>query len=280
MNNRVEVGVDIGGTTISAGLIVDGKIIKRADIPTDAFKSKEVVLNNLYRAIKEVVNEDVSGIGIGVPGIVDSKEGIIYNLTNIPAWKEVYIKKLVEKQFGIKTYVGNDANCFVLGVKHFGLGKDYSNIVGVVLGTGLGAGVIINSKIYTGLESGAGEYGLVPYLDSNLEAYCSGKFFECIKNADGKEVYSKALTGDKEALDIWSEYGMHIGQLVNIILYTISPELIVFGGSVAQGFDLFIDSVHKQLESNVLTKVVENLKIKTAVNENSAILGAGALCYQ
>lgn len=279
MQNKI-IGVDIGGTSISAGLIVDGEIVKTSSVATEALESKEKILDNLYTAIGELVDENVVGIGIGVPGIVDSHKGIIYGLANIPSWKEVPIKALVEKQFGISTQVGNDANCFVLGVKHFGVGKDYSNVVGVTLGTGLGAGVVIDHTLYIGLEGGAGEFGQIPYLDSNIEMYCSGKFFESVKGVPGEEMFEKALEGDVAALEIWKEYGAHLGQLVNILTYTISPELVVFGGSVAQGYEFFIDSVKKQLESNVLKKVVSKLAIAPSANEYSALYGAGALCKQ
>lgn len=273
------VGVDIGGTTISAGLIIDGKVEKTSEIPTEAFETEEKIIGNLFEAISEVITEDTDAIGIGVPGMVDSELGIIYDLTNIPAWKEVHIKKLVEERFGKPTYVGNDANCFVLGVKHFGIGKNYKNIIGATLGTGLGTGIIINNQLYTGLHNGAGEYGLVPYLDSSLETYCSGKFFRCVKDVDGKEVYQKALEGNKDALDMWAEYGRHLGKFVNILLSTMAPDLIVFGGSVAQGFPFFIDSIKTELNKYILQQVAQGVQIHQATNGNSAILGAGALCF-
>lgn len=272
------VGVDIGGTNITAGLIVDGEVVKINDVATEAFESKEKILENLFEAIESVLTDGTEGIGIGVPGIVDSEKGIIYDLANIPSWKEVHIKELVEARFDIVTEVGNDANCFALGVKHFGVGRNYSNIVGLTLGTGLGAGVIINNALYTGSEGGAGEFGLVPYLDSNIETYCSGKFFKCVKEVPGKEVYEKAHNGDTEALKIWEEYGKHLGQLVNIVTYTLSPELVVFGGSVAKGYPFFIDSLKAELKSNILKKVVAKLELAEMANEFSAIYGAGALC--
>lgn len=278
MQRKVLVGVDIGGTNITTGLIIDGQLSQTYEVPTCATKSEGEVLEILYQAIQDVFTDEVSGIGVGVPGIVDSEKGIIYSLSNIPAWKEVHIKQLLEEKFGVSVYVGNDANCFALGVKHFGIGKAYSNIVAVTLGTGLGAGIIINDKIYTGLEGGAGEYGLIPYLDANLEEYCSGKFFRNIKNVEGKEVYLKAKSKDPQSLQLWSELGVHIGQLVNIILYTYSPDLIVLGGSVAKGFEFFIDSVNKQLNSNILKKLTSKVIVDKAVHDNEAVLGAGALC--
>lgn len=279
MKNNI-VGVDIGGTTISAGLIINGKVEKIGEVPTEAFEKEEKIINNLFNAIENVISSDTEAIGIGVPGMVDSEKGIIYDLTNIPAWKEVHIKKLVEAKFNRPTFVGNDANCFVLGIKHFGVGKNYKNIVGATLGTGLGSGIIINNELYTGLHNGAGEYGLVPYLDSTLETYCSGKFFRCIKDVNGKEVFNKALEGDAAAKEIWAEYGKHLGKFVNILLATLSPELIVFGGSVAKGFQFFIDSIKSELDTYILQQVAKNVSIQHVVNGDSAILGAGGLCMQ
>ena len=275
--NKHMVGVDIGGTNISTGLIENGKAVKLGEIPTQAYESKETIINNLFTAIDQVFTNKTQSIGIGVPGMVDSNNGIIYDLANIPAWKEVHIKELVEEQFKVPVRVNNDANCFVLGVKHFGIGKDYSNIVGITLGTGLGSGIIINNKLYTGLQSGAGEYGQIPYRESILENYCSGKFFRCVKNVNGKEIFQKAGAGDKDALGIWEEYGYHLGNLINILLATLAPELIVFGGSVAQGFPFFIGAIESEISNYVLPKVAEEVKIDYVINSNSAILGAGAL---
>lgn len=277
MKNNI-VGVDIGGTNISAGLIINGNVEIVGEVPTEAFEKEEKIISNLFNAIENVISPETEAIGIGVPGMVDSNKGIIYDLANIPAWKEVHIKKLVEAKFNRPVFVGNDANCFVLGVKHFGAGKTHKNIVGVTLGTGLGTGIIINNVLYTGLHNGAGEYGLVPYLDSTLETYCSGKFFPYIKNVNGKEIYNKALKGDPAAIEIWLEYGRHLGTFVNILLATLSPELIVFGGSVAKGFQFFIDSIKSELNKYILQQVAKDVLIQHAVNSNSSILGAGGLC--
>jgi glucokinase len=278
MNDKL-VGVDIGGTTISAGLIVNGVLERKAEIPTEASKSKSEIIENLFKAIDQVLTSDTRAIGIGVPGNVDSETGVIYNLANIPSWKEVPVRSLVEERFGKVTAVNNDANCFVLGVKHFGVGKNYSNLVGVTLGTGLGAGIVIDNKLYTGLEGGAGEFGMIPYKDSNIEAYCSGKFFSCIKQINGKDIYARAIEGDKEAQEIWDEYGTHLGNAVKVILYALAPEMIVFGGSVSKGFGFFINSLRKSLNDFVLPRVSSNVHLGQSSDAESAILGAAALCH-
>jgi glucokinase len=204
---------------------------------------------------------------------------VIYNLANIPSWKEVPVRSLVEEKFAKVTAVNNDANCFVLGVKHFGVGKNYSNIVGVTLGTGLGAGIVINNKLYTGLEGGAGEFGMIPYKDSNIETYCSGKFFSCIKQVNGIDIYNRAVDGDKEALELWNEYGVHLGNAVKVILYALAPEIIVFGGSVSKGFGFFINSIRSSLSDFVLPRVSTSVHLGQSSDAESAILGAAALCH-
>lgn len=278
MNDKI-LGVDIGGTTISAGLIVNGILERKAEIPTEAFKSKSEIIENLFRAINDIITPDTRAIGIGVPGNVDSNTGVIYNLANIPSWKEVPVRSLVEEKFGKVTAVNNDANCFVLGVKHFGVGKKYSNIVGVALGTGLGAGIVVDNKLYTGLEGGAGEFGMIPYKDSNIETYCSGKFFNCIKQVNGKDIYESAVAGDKKSIEMWQEYGTHLGNAVKVILYALAPEAIVFGGSVSKGFDFFIDSLRNSLSDFVLPRISSSVYLGHASDTDSALFGAAALCH-
>ncbi|MBN2486880.1 MAG: ROK family protein [Bacteroidales bacterium] len=278
MNDKI-VGVDIGGTSISAGLIVNGILENKAEIPTEAHKTKADIIENLFRAIGEVITPDTRAIGIGVPGNVDAGTGVIYNLANIPSWKEVPVRSLVEEKFGKVAAVNNDANCFVLGVKHFGIGKSYSNIVGVTLGTGLGAGIVIDNKLYTGLEGGAGEFGMIPYKDSNIENYCSGKFFSCVKKLNGADIYKRAVDGDNEAIELWNEYGTHLGNAVKVILYALAPEIIVFGGSVSKGFGFFINSLRNSLSDFVLPRVSSSLHLGQASDAESAILGAAALCH-
>lgn len=123
---------------------------------------------------------EVAGIGVGVPSVVDSEEGIVYNVANIPSWAEVPLKRLLQERFSVPVYINNDSNCFALGVKLFGEGRKYRNLVGMTIGTGVGTGIIINGELYSGQNTGAGEIGSLPYLSHDFEHYCSSGFLSDI----------------------------------------------------------------------------------------------------
>ena len=175
----VLMGIDIGGTNIRCAAISrsGGEVsYKKAKI-ADANSKKEVI-NQLADVIDSIFTEKIKGIGVGVPSILDLVKGVVYEARNIPAWKEIPLKKILERKYGVPVLINNDANCFALGEKHFGFGKGYSSIAGVIIGTGFGAGIIINGRLHCGNNCAAGEIGRIPFKGRTMEDYCSGKFFE------------------------------------------------------------------------------------------------------
>lgn len=271
------VGVDLGGTKILAGRIEGGKVVSRLKIAVPYNGSKEEVVSALVNCIDGVMNEGVAGIGIGVPSVVDVKNGIVYDVQNIKSWDEVHLGKILEGRYQIPIQINNDANCFALGEKYFGKGKSYNDIAAVIIGTGMAAGLIINGKLYNGANCGAGEFGMIPYLDHNFEYYSSGQFFTNQHNTSGEEVYAMALEGSKKALSILSEFGMHLGNAMKALLYTIDPEVIIFGGSVSKSFPFFKDSLANTINTLAYKPVLENIKIEVSQELDIAVLGAGAL---
>ncbi|MGE5805224.1 MAG: ROK family protein, partial [Ignavibacteria bacterium] len=171
------LGVDIGGTNIRAGLIDNNALIRVESMKLKKNGTEQEILDDLNFIIEKFMSEKIEAIGIGVPGLVDAEKGIVYDATNIPAWKKVNLKEQIEEINQIPAYVDNDANCFVIGEKYFGEAKNYKNIVGLIIGTGLGSGLILNNHLYSGNNYGAGEFGMIPYKDHNYEYYCSGQFF-------------------------------------------------------------------------------------------------------
>ncbi len=277
MIKKSVIGVDLGGTNVIAGRINDSKIVEndKKEIKSDG--NKEVIVDMIIGSIESVYDPDVVGIGIGVPSLVDLEKGIVYNVQNIPSWKKVPLKKIVEEHFNLPVYINNDANCFAVGEKYFGKGKKYRNMVGITLGTGIGTGIIINNKLYSGSNCGAGEFGSLPYGDGIIEDYCSGKFFNCIHNSTGREVFKRAKEGDKEALKIFKQFGNFLGDAIIAILFSVDPEAIIFGGSVSKSFKYFKDSLWKKLQSFPYKRSIENLAIEKSENDNIALLGAAAL---
>jgi glucokinase len=141
------LGIDIGGTNLRAGLVEDNVVVRIESLKIKKAGSEIEIMNDLNLLIGKFLNDKIEGIGIGVPSIVDSEKGIVYDATNIPSWKEVHLKEQIEAKYNIPVYVNNDANCFVMGEKYFGKVKAYSNIAGLIIGTGLGSGLVLNNHL-------------------------------------------------------------------------------------------------------------------------------------
>ncbi len=270
------IGVDVGGTKICAGLIEEGKIIKKYSCPTPAYEAKEVVVDAIASAISEVFDEKIAGIGIGVPGLVDQDENLVVDVTNIPSWNCVPLRDMIRDRFNKPVFVNNDANCFAIGEKYFGKGKPYRNFVGLAMGTGLGAGIIINGHLYSGKYSGAGEFGNIYYLNSNTEAYCSGQFFKD-QGLNGGELAVAAQQGDEKAQTLFFELGQHIGKAICNILFALAPEAIILGGSVAQSYPLFSQGMQAALDEFPFRRVMDALTIEVSDVPDMAVLGASSL---
>jgi len=278
MAGDVIVGVDLGGTNVRAAAVRDGKIVARAVRRISGKAAEEVVLGEIFETIDEVIGGEVSGIGIGVPSVVDVERGIVYSVENIPAWREVPLKDKLESRYGCPACVNNDANAFALGELHFGKGRGYRNMVGLTIGTGLGAGIIIDGRLYSGPNCGAGEIGSIPYRDATVERYAAGQFFQHEAGAGGDVVFERALRGDAEALRLFHAFGLELGHAILTILYAYDPELIVLGGSISRAYRFFEAGMRERLKSFAYQHVLETLVIAPSETEDAATLGAAALC--
>jgi len=279
MNNTKIIGVDLGATNIR-GAFVDGDTI--SNLKSNRINStgtEQDVLEDIFAVVDGLIDNNVKAIGIGVPSVVDVEQGIVYDVQHIPSWKEVHLKKYMEARYHIPVHVNNDANCFALGEHYFGKGKGVENMIGIALGTGLGAGIIINNHLYAGTNCGAGEFGTVDYLANTYEYYCSGSFFQNVYQLDGEEVFKNAKKGDPFALKLYEELGLHLGEVIKLVMYTFDPPLIILGGSVSLAFNYFKEAMWERISTFAYTKSIGRLQIKTSELENSALLGAAALYY-
>tara|TARA_B100000949_G_scaffold234444_1_gene253551 strand:+ start:1874 stop:2719 length:846 start_codon:yes stop_codon:yes gene_type:complete len=275
---KMVVGVDVGGTKIKAGRILGGEVIQSSFSKVDKNASQDNSLSTLFSTIEEVMTDEVEAIGIGVPAVVDPDSGIVYDVQNIPSWRKVPLKDLAQKNFNVPVYLNNDANCFALGEKFFGKAKSYDNCVALSLGTGLGMGILIDGKLYNGVLCGAGEVGMLPYKNGILEEYAGSFFFENEYGESAKELYNKALQGNTTALSAFSQYGVHLGEAIRAILYLFAPESIILGGSISNAYAFFKDALQEVLDSFAYQKQLKKFKLETSDLVDSPILGAAALC--
>jgi glucokinase len=185
----------------------------------------------------------------------------------------------MEERYKIPVVINNDANCFALGEFYFGKGKGRESMIGLTIGTGLGSGIIINQKLYSGANGGAGEFGTADYLDNCYEYYGSGQFFQNVYRTDGETVFKMAEEGDAGAIKMYEEMGTHLGNAIKLMLYALDPELIILGGSVREAYPYFKKTMWEQIHKSAFKKSAARLQIELSELENSGILGAAALCY-
>ncbi len=277
MRNEMIIGIDMGGTKISAGVVHQNTVENSFSKKFNANGNVEDVLKELFSVTDQLINNRIAAIGIGIPGL--ALNGMAYDVYNIPSWKEVPLQHLMEQRYKVPVFVNNDSNCFALGEFYFGKGKEYNSMVGLTLGTGLGTGIIINRKLHSGKACSAGEFGMIPYLDNYYEYYASGQFFQNSYKLDGETVFMNAQNKDEASLKMYEEFGKHLGNALKTILYALDPPIIIMGGSVTKAYPYFEKSMWQQIETIELKRCLQGFSIEISELQNSAILGAAAICY-
>lgn len=273
------LGIDIGGTSIVGGKIEDGRIVGQSKAGTRASEGGDVSLGVLKSVVAELVDGQTRAIGVGVPSVVDRKTGIAYNVQNIAGWDEVDIRGILEREFGLPVFVDNDANCFAFGEKIFGKGREFSNFVGVTLGTGVGSGIISAGRLLPDANCGSGEFGEVRIGGVKFDDWCGSHFFPDETGMSGAELSALARKGDAKALKAFEEYGRRLSELIKLIVLVLDPEAVIFGGSIAKSFDFFGDAIRANLADFPYPKSIEKLRILASDSNDSGVLGAASLCF-
>ncbi len=271
------IAVDVGATKIAFGLVEDGSIKKAFKTPTEPEKGpKFIIKNKIIKNIKTLMEKGVRGIAVGCPGPLNYKTGVIYYAPNLPRWKNIQLKKILEKKFKVPVKVDNDANIFALGE------RQAANSVGITLGSGIGSGIIVNNKLYHGNEFAAEIGNMVVEIDGRsgpqkikgaLEHYCSGiaiekRYFELTKKKKSMEEIAKLK--DKKSYEVLGEAAHYLAIALNNIKNILDPEYIVLGGSLSKTSYLVKKAI-KEME-----KMLPKSKVKVIVskNEHSALIGA------
>lgn len=294
------IGIDIGGTNIK-GVLFDGiKVRTKIQYPTKSKTNKKILLKQIFKCIEILIKKgkEIEGIGIGVAGPVDFKNQKILDPPNVIALKNLELGKLIEKKYGIKTIIENDGHLMLLAETILGAGKNKNNVVGIVLGTGVGGGLVIDRKIIHGENGTAGEIGhmtinehgrkcscgsrgcLETYLSESGIRKTSYEFFH--KRIKSYDLHQIAKKGNSEAIEAWDEIGKSLGVGLANIVDVFNPEIIIVGGGIARGAgELLINPAKKEMRKNVLSESAKKTPVMLAkLNEYAGAIGAGLLFNQ
>jgi len=287
------VGIDLGGSKI-AGVLASptGKVLMDVHIPTEAKKGKKRVIDNIKKAIhtlKESRKVSIRAIGIGAPGPILYEKGIVVEAPNLPGWKRVHLKEILEKEFRVPVFVDNDANCAALAEAWFGAGKFAKHFLYMTVSTGIGGGIIINKQLYRGATGSAGEFGHMT-IDVNgpkcgcgkyghLEALASGTALKRKTGIDAISLELAARQGDKKAKAAIAEIAHYLAIGVADLVDVFNPEMIIIGGGLSNMRELLIDPIKKEFKKHALTLPAKSVKIVRAkLGTQAGMLGAAALC--
>jgi len=277
MNSTSIVALDIGGTKINIGRYKNKNIEINQVLAFCAQASADEILTFIIACIDKMKDDSTMAIAIGVPCIVDTESGTVYDAVNIESWQKVTLKSALQQHYQLPVYINNDVNCFTAGEHVVGAGQGYNDLIGLCLGTGFGVGFVLNNQLHAGNNCSAGELGSLRYLNSTIDDYCSGHFFKQHYQLDGAALAEKARAGDEEARQAFADLGKHLAHAITTLLLVVDPQLIVIGGSVAKSFDLFIDALWQELKTFPYQRVIERLNIVQSSNANSALIGAAEL---
>jgi glucokinase len=295
MKKTLALGIDIGGTKILIGIInAAGNVIGRLNkIATNASEPSEKILNNIIDAVEVTLKSaslslaEISGIGLGVPGPLDIKHGIILDPWQLPTLQNYPLVQVFKERFPIPVFMDNDANCFVLGESYFGAGKNSDIVLGITLGTGLGCGIVINQKIFLGATETAGEVWISPYSGGIIEDKISGKGLQRIyqnkagRNLTPKEILEHAAANDPIALQAWSELGEHLAYCIAWSVNLLDPDIVVLGGSLSKGFEYFAPTLESRLRKWINPVPAQRLKVvNAALGDTGGMVGAACLVLQ
>ena len=291
MDKQLTIGIDIGGTSIKAGVVdKDGEVVKLERLKTPKTKEELVhaVINISNSLFQEFKHHNIKGIGIGCPGPLNTKYGVILKSPNLPQFTD--IGHPMKNNFEIPMIFENDANCFTLAEAIHGAGKEEKIVLGITLGTGFGAGLLVHKEIYNGkgnaLEIGHtiikhDEEEQLPHLVRGcVEQYLGttgvlniGRKYD-LDVKEPIDLFQLATMKNDKALEVWKTYGYYLGIALTNCIHSFDPDIIVIGGSMNQAWTYFEEAMHLVIDERCIQ---EKPKIVRASVKDAGIVGASLL---
>lgn len=277
------IGVDVGGTKMSAILLNGTRVIADYTLatPKDDLTKFTAMLKALLEPLFDRAKKDkvrIKGIGIGLPGALDLKGGKVLASPNTPVLVNLKIIDLVKEKIDpeLNVKIDNDANCFVRAEAKLGAGRKFSNVYGMIIGTGIGGGWWLNNDIYTGSFGSANEPGDM-VVDYRTGVTLEAAYHKLTQN-NPAILAEEAYQGDRLAEEVFGEFGLILGTSLTNIINLIEPEIIVVGGGAVQSADLFLPKAKKVYKELVLSPQAKEVKlVKSKLGKLAGAIGAALL---
>lgn len=307
------IGIDLGGTNIAAGIVTDnGEIVKQASTPTLSGRPIEEVVEDMITLVNGLMDDygitisDIKAIGIGSPGSIDHKNGVVVYSNNLKM-NNFPMADALNKAFGVPVKVDNDANCAAMG-EYMVNGNGSENYIFVTLGTGVGGGVIANGKMLRGFNGAGGEVGHMTLIDGGEPCTCGHKgcwetyasvtalirqtkqamekdpdslMHEIVQRegkVSGRTAFEAAKAGDKTANDVVDAYRHYVAEGIVSLINIFQPEVVAVGGGISKEGEYLLAPVRKYIDETGYNKYMEKTKIVTAELFNDAgIIGAAMM---
>jgi len=284
------IGVDLGGTAIKLGRFdQSGHCLAELELPTPRPSVPGGVTMAIAAGIEQLdPQRQAAWVGIGLPGPTDLAGRVARIAINLEGWREVPLAAWLEPRLGRRVTLANDANCALLGEAWRGAARGVANVLLLTLGTGVGGGVLLEGRLFTGPGGAAAEPGLIcvdpegpPCRSGNrgsLEQFCSIGGLARLSPLDPEELCRRADAGDPEALAVWAHYGRWLGIGVSSLVYVLTPELVLLGGGLGGASRHFLPALWREVNGRVLAVSREGLRIEPcALGNGAGRLGAAWL---
>jgi glucokinase len=282
------IGVDLGGTNLRiAAISTEGELLEKITLGVKVALGRDHVIGEMCEAIHRLTGQyrdggRFVGAGIGVPGIIDMETGMMRKSANLPGWSDYPVRDEIERRLGARVFLENDANVAALGEKWLGAARDVDNMAMVTLGTGIGGAIILNGKIFYGMNGMAGEFGHVTVEPNGVPCGCgnhgcaeryasatavvrmareaieTGQAPELARAASSdaefsaKSIYNLALQGNEDAQRIFQRFGVALGMLLADLVNVLNLDMFVIGGGVVSAWDAFAPAMFTELRERSL----------------------------
>ena len=313
MSSNRAIAIDLGGTQVRAALFEKEHVLRRASLYTDVSGGPSGILDQFEELIDQVCKgvdiNDLAGIGLSSAGPIDTEAGIVLDIPTIPGLHDFPIKTALTKRFGLPVFIENDAIAAALGEWKHGAGSGLRNMAYLTVSTGIGGGAVVDGKLLHGRMGMGTHVGHMRLAQEGpicscgaqacFEAFASGPalaerarlasqtvdsdyLLMAAKTADldASTVFDGARSGDQQCLSLVDEEALYLGQGITSIIHVFSPERVIMGGGLSNGFDLLEAGIHAVIQSDAMAPFKNVPVVASQLGDNAGLVGAATMVLE